>query len=265
MKELAEKHGVKPSTLRSRKNREGWTKKDDSTQHNHDATQKKNVATQRNTQKALEEIEENTDLTEEQKLFCLYYSQSFNATKSYQKAYGVDYSTAHSIGYRLLARDGIKKEINRIKEARQKDFLINDNDIMEQWMKQAFADVSDYVEFGTEEQTVFSDEDTPIFDERGNPVTQKHSFVRFKNQDEVDGTLIQEVKIGRDGPVIKLYDKQKALQELFKLLGGEQKLKEQLLKAQIEKLQKDVAVDTSTEDKLAEYFEKLGAEIDGSD
>ena len=57
----------------------------------------------------------------------------------------------------------------------------------------------------------------------------------------------------------------KALQELFKLLGGEQKLKEQLLKAQIEKLQKDVAVDTSTEDRLAEYFEKLGAEIDGSD
>lgn len=265
MKELAEKHGVKPSTLRSRKNREGWTKKDESTQHNNDATQKKNVATQRNTKKALEEIEENTDLTEEQKLFCLYYSQSFNATQSYLKAYKSSYNTAMVNGHKLLRNANVRSEVERIKEARQKDFLINDNDIMEQWMKQAFADVSDYVEFGTEEQTVFSDEDTPIFDERGNPVTQKHSFVRFKNQDEVDGTLIQEVKIGRDGPVIKLYDKQKALQELFKLLGGEQKLKEQLLKAQIEKLQKDVAVDTSTEDKLAEYFEKLGAEIDGSD
>lgn len=265
MKELAEKHGVKPSTLRSRKNREGWTKKDETTQQSNDATQKKNVATQRNTKKALEEIEENTDLTEEQKLFCLYYSQSFNATQSYLKAYKSSYNTAMVNGHKLLRNANVRSEVERIKEARQKDFLINDNDIMEQWMKQAFADVSDYVEFGTEEQTVFSDEDTPIFDERGNPVTQKHSFVRFKNQDEVDGTLIQEVKIGRDGPVIKLYDKQKALQELFKLLGGEQKLKEQLLKAQIEKLQKDVAVDTSTEDKLAEYFEKLGAEIDGSD
>ena len=45
------------------------------------------------------------------------------------------------------------------------------------------------------------------------------NFVRFKNASEIDGSLIQEVKMGRDGPVIKLYDKQKAMQELQKRLG----------------------------------------------
>lgn len=258
MKELAEKHGVKPSTLRSRKNREGWTKKDDSTQHNHDATQKKNVATQRNTKKALEEIEDNPCLNDKQKLFCQYYSQSNNATQSYMKAYKVNRDTAEGNAWRLMENDGVRAEIIRIKEARQMDFLITDKDIMEQWIKQAYADITDFVEFGQRERTVIDH----VTEEEE---TYMDSEVLLKEDDEVDGTLIQEVKKGRDGVSLKLYDKQKALQELFKLLGGEQKLKEQLLKAQIEKLQKDVAVDTSTEDKLAEYFEKLGAEIDGSD
>ena len=50
LKDLAEKHGIKPATLRSRKNREKWKKRgspDDATQRNKNATQRKNIATKK--------------------------------------------------------------------------------------------------------------------------------------------------------------------------------------------------------------------------
>ena len=52
-----------------------------------------------------EEIEtlNNEELTEKQRLFCLYYVRWFNATKAYQKAYGCDYTTAMVNGCKLLS------------------------------------------------------------------------------------------------------------------------------------------------------------------
>ncbi|EMQ2590576.1 terminase small subunit, partial [Listeria monocytogenes] len=52
----------------------------------------------------------------------------------------------------------------------------------------------------------------------GEPVTYKASFVALKDNSEVDGSLIQEVKKGKDGVSLKLYDKQKAMLELMKYL-----------------------------------------------
>ena len=40
--------------------------------------------------KILSDVIENTELTEKQRLFCIYYIQCFNATKAYQKAYECD-------------------------------------------------------------------------------------------------------------------------------------------------------------------------------
>ena len=210
MKALADKHGVKSSTLRSRKNREGWTKKEETTQRNTQRNVKKNVATQRNTEKAVRQIEENPDLNEKQKLFCLYYSQSFNATQSYMKAYKVSRDTADANAYRLMGNDGIRAEIQRIKDARRTDWLIDDRDLIEPWMQQAFADIGDYVDFGTEEVTLFGEDDMPLFDEKGEPVTHKRSYIYFKDPGQIDTSLIHEVKMGRDGAVLKLYDRQTA-------------------------------------------------------
>ena len=58
--------------------------------------------------------------------------------------------------------------------------------------------------------------------------------VRFIESDLVDGTLISEVKQGKDGASIKLLDKQKALQWLadhMDLATEEQKAKIALLRA----------------------------------
>jgi phage terminase small subunit len=87
----------------------------------------------------------------------------------------------------------------------------------------------------------------------------KVPYIHFKPSDEVDGTLIQEVKIGRDGVSLKLYDKQKAMQELIKLLGGDE-----LRQAQIAKLKALSNVDAPSEiedDGFIDALNQKGAEL----
>ena len=213
--DLAEKHGISPSTLRSRKSREKWKKRgspDDATQRNKNATQRKNVATRKKVAPKAKEILESSDLEDWEEVFCLEYLRHFNKTKAYHKARpDVTYGSASVEGSRMFGKPKIQKRLAELKQARNEQLFLEGADIDEQWAKQAFADVSDFVEFGTEIRAEIDDE--------GNLQEVVKNFVRFKDASEIDGTLIQEVKMGRDGPVIKLYDKQKAMQELQKRLG----------------------------------------------
>lgn len=236
MKLLAEKNDIKPTTLRSRKNREKWKKNGTKNVATKNATQHKNVATK----KVVEMIQEDSELTEKQKLFCLYFSQFNNATKAYQKAYACEYSTAKTNGNSLLTNTDIREEIKRIKKARLDDWLIDDHDIINEWMKMAFSDITDYVEFGVEEVEETNEVETGAIDEDGFPVlkteteTFKYSFVNLKESDEVDGTIIHEVKRGKDGVSVKLYDKQRALIELNKLIGGENVMRLQRMQTELD-------------------------------
>ena len=237
MKLLAEKHDIKATTLRSRKNREKWKKQNETKSvATKNATQHKNVATQ----KAVETIQEDSELTEKQKLFCLYFSQFNNATKAYQKAYECDYESAMANGSRLMRNDKVRAEIKYIKAARTDDWLIDDRDIVNEWMKMAFSDITDYVEFGIEEVEESKEKDTGKEDEDGFPIfateteTYKYSFVNLKESNEVDGTIIHEVKKGKDGVSVKLYDKQRALIELNKLIGGENVMRLQKMQAELD-------------------------------
>ena len=266
--DLAEKHGISPSTLRSRKSREKWKKRgspDDATQQKktatRNATQRKNVATK----KAVERLEGNEDLSEQQKQFCLEYSRFPNATKAYQTAYGCSYTVANKNAYALMVNHGIRAEIRRIQEARSKDWLVNDATIINEWIKMAFTDLTDFVEFRkvfVEYQT--DEEGMPQLDDNGEMIPYYRNEVHFKDSQQVDGTVIQEVKKGKDGVSLKLYDKQRALIELQKLIGGESTLKLQLIQAQVDKINNDLKVDTTTEDKLKGYFTALRGEIDAT-
>lgn len=208
MKDLAVKHGVKPGTLRSRKNRENWDR----------ATQQERVATQRNkvknvaTQEAIKELNDNDELTEKQKQFCLLYLKYFNASKAYKEVFGVAQKTAEVGGSRLLSKDKVKKELDRLKQAQRADLYVDSLDIKKEWLKQAFADIKDYVSFGQKEVA------TGGLDEYGDPVKIMVNYVEFKDSDDLDGTLIKEVKMGKDGPVIQLYDKHKAMDRLMEFL-----------------------------------------------
>lgn len=184
------------------------------------------------------------ELGDKQQQFCLHYIRHFNATKAYQEAYECDYKTAHANSFRLMANEGIKSEIRRLKAEMQNELFLDAADIAREYVKMAFADITDFLSFGTHEVQEYLD-GVPLMDNEGNPQMRTVSFVEFKDYTEVDGTMIQEIKQGRDGVSIKLYDKQKALQELDKRLLSLDELKVQKLKAEIEKL-------NSTDDNEAE-------------
>ncbi len=190
----------------------------------------------------VKQVMQNTDLTDKQQLFCIYYIRCFNATKAYQKAYGVDYATAASIGYRMLKNDGVKEEINRLKQNRLNREFLSEPDIFQKYMDIAFADITDFVEFGS---GTFTDPET---DEE-----VPYSYVNLKDSKNVDGTLISEVSKGKDGPKIKLADRMKALQWLtdhMDLATEKQRAEIALLKAKVQTDDGEESVDDGFLDAL---------------
>lgn len=240
--EISELLGVPEGTIRSWKNRYNWD--------NATLQKKRNVAKEKFTSKTVtiqdvvpevESVIQNPDLSDKQRLFCLYYVRCFNATKAYQKAYGCAYTTALGTGYKLLENTEIKAEIQRLKQSRLNREFLDEHDIFQKYMDIAFADITDYVEFGREKVQVMG-AFGPV--EVKNPETGKKepllkevNTVRFRESGEVDGTLVSEVKQGKDGASIKLLDRMKALDwlaEHMDLASEEQKTRIAVLKSKVE-------------------------------
>lgn len=199
----------------------------------------------------------NDELTDKQRLFCVLYVKCFNATKAYQKAYGCSYETALTNGPGLLRNTRIKNVILELKQNRMNRELLSEEDIFQKYMDIAFADITDYVEFGREEVQVMAvygpvmikDEETG----EKKPLTKTINSVRLKESAELDGTIISEVKQGNGGVSVKLADRMKALKWLadhMNLATEEQKARIQVLKrkaaggdheAELEKLDKVLA------------------------
>ncbi len=191
----------------------------------------------------VQKVEKNVELTEKQRLFCLFYVRYFNATKAYQKAYGCAYSTACAAGWRLLENAEIRKEINELKHNRLNQQLLDESDIFQKYMDIAFSDITDYLSFGQKEVPVMG-EFGPITIEDADtgekiPVTKIVNVVQFRESDEVDGTLISEVRQGKDGASIKLADRMKALEwlaEHMDMATLEQKARMKKLEAETERI-----------------------------
>ncbi len=245
-KEIAEKYGVTINTVKSWKTRYKWSKDDKKSVH----TKTGKVCTQKvdeNTTKreaiaeAVEQVTENTELTDKQRLFCLCYVKCFNATKAYQKAFQVDYATACGNASNLLKSIEIKNEILRLKQNRLNREMLDESDIFQKYMDIAFADITDYVEFGRETVPVMGAfGPVEVKDDKGKKtkLMQEVNVVRFRESETVDGTLIAEVKQGKDGASIKLPDKLKALDWLSKhmdMATEEQKARIAALRAKTEK------------------------------
>lgn len=222
-KEIAEKYGVTINTVKSWKTRYKWSKDGKKSVHTKTGkvcTQKtdKNNVKKEAIAEAVEQVIENAELTDKQRLFCLYYVKCFNATKAYQKAFQVDYATACGNASNLLKSIEIKNEILRLKQNRLNREMLDESDIFQKYMDIAFSDVTDFVEFGQEDVPVMAvygpvqikDEETG----EKKTLTKRVNVVRFKDSSEVDGTLIAEVKQGKDGASIKLPDRMKALEWL---------------------------------------------------
>lgn len=241
-KEIAEKYGVTINTVKSWKTRYKWSKDGKKSVHTKTGkvcTQKtdKNNVKKEAIAEAVEQVIENTELTDKQRLFCVLYTKCFNATKAYQKAYGCSYETAMVRGSETLRNAKIKNEILRLKQNRLNREMLDESDIFQKYMDIAFSDVTDFVEFGQEDVPVMAvygpvqvkDEETG----EKKTLTKRVNVVRFKDSSEVDGTLIAEVKQGKDGASIKLPDRMKALKwlaEHMDMATEEQKARIEMMK-----------------------------------
>lgn len=199
-KDIAAKYSVSINTVKSWKTRYGWDR-------NASATPKKkkpkSVHTKKRTQKTVEQEERQEEkrealkalvkvdwMQEKQRLFCLYYLQTHNATSSYQRAYGCTRAAAAASASRLLNDAKIRACIQQLKDERDAGILLRATDVVELYMRIAFADISEFVSVNQGIYTV-------------------------NDLSEVDTQLIESVKPTKDGSVIvQLNDRMKALQWL---------------------------------------------------
>ncbi|EXG86209.1 phage terminase, small subunit [Clostridium sp. ASBs410] len=240
LKDIASQLDVPEGTVRSWKNRGKWSC--NATQEkecNVAKKTKRNKAEKKAVAEEVESVMSNDDLTDKQRLFCIYYSKSFNATKSYQKAYGCDYLSASTNGARMLVNDKVREEIMRLKEMAYSKALLKPEDIFQKYMDIAFSDITDYLSFGQEEVPVMGTFGPVVDKETGETLTKIVNTVKFRESSDVDGTIISEVKQGKDGASIKLADRMKALDWLtdhMDMATAEQRAKIAQIKAQTDRL-----------------------------
>ncbi|RHA69845.1 phage portal protein [Roseburia intestinalis] len=245
--EIASRLDVPPGTVRRWKSTYHWDDKhpsERSEKKSERSESKKNV-TKKAVADEVKQVIQNTDLTDKQQLFCVYYIRCFNATKAYQKAYGCGYTTAVTNGPALLGNTRIKEEILRLKQERLNREFLSESDIFQKYMDIAFADVTDFMEFGNEDVDVILD--------TGEQKTITVSHVNIKNDADVDGTIISEVSKGKDGVKVKLADRMKALQWLsdhMDLATEKQKAEIALLKAKVQTDDGDEVADDGFLDAL---------------
>jgi len=233
-KDIAEKYGVSFNTVKSWRSRYGWVRKG----AKKGCTKKpKRVQPKTPTGAAIAQLND-SDLSDKQKAFVLEYLRLYNATQAYINIYNVTYNVATVNGPRLLGNARIKEEIKRIREAKLKELAIEPLDLIEDVAKEAKADIGNYLNFGSwpeklverkKTKKTFKDdkghelstnvvEDKPVLDANGKQVTIHHSYLYFKDKDQVDTSLIKKITKGKDGATIELYDKTKARDKLLEWL-----------------------------------------------
>ena len=145
----------------------------------------------------------------------MYYVRYFNATKAYLKVSpGCTYYSASVIGSRWLKNPDIREEIERLKQNRMNRELFGEDDLFQMYLDIARADMTDFAEV-------------------------KDGWVMVKDSDKLDGTIIQELSMGKAGPKIKLADKMKAMDWLTEHIGmatEKQKAELELLRARTQKI-----------------------------
>ena len=231
--DIADALEVPPGTVRRWKSTHGWDAERSPSES--ERSGKKKQVKKSPVDDGTKDTLQNDELTPEQQLFCVYYSKTFNAAQSYQKAYGCTYESALCSGPGLLGNVRVRAEIERLKELKRQQIVTGTEDVVELQMRIAFADIGNYLSFSEKE---FTDPETEE--------VRSISNINLKQSTDTDMQLIKEVKDGRYGVSIKLEDRQKAINWLTKyfLMHPESKYRAEYEKKRAE------ANDNSTEDIL---------------
>lgn len=146
----------------------------------------------------IDEVDENEELSEQEKLFVLYYLECFNAKQAYiQAGFKVNTDGSARVGAcRLMKKPKIINEIKRLQALRKELLFANEADIIERLQRIAFADINHVVNIS----------------KNGREIT-------MKSAEEIDGSLIESIGNDKFGIKIKMSDRMQALNLLFKYYG----------------------------------------------
>lgn len=259
-KEIAEKYGVSINTVKSWKKRYEWDRKGVHTKTQKGCTQKRNRKAEIKEPVApeVETVLENAELTEKQRLFCLYFVKCFNATKAYRKAYCCNEYTAAACGSRLLRNANIQKEIEELKHDKLNQIYLTTTDIFQKYMDIAFSDIGEYLSFGKKQVPQWlqnkEGEYIPVIDPNtGQQKVIEYSYVDLNASENVDTSIISEISEGKNGIKVKLADKMRALEwlgEHMDIATEEQKARIKLLKMQTEIIHAKDSNDDASQKKI---------------
>ena len=147
-------------------------------------------------------------LSTDEENFCKMYAKCFDGAKAYSLAFGCDYKESAQKADALMRKENIREKIRELKTARFNRELIDADDIIGMYIKIAFADLNDYLDFGKK----------TVVDENGEEKTENEVNFR-KESTQVDTTAISSVTSSKTGWKITFYDRMKALEWLGKHLG----------------------------------------------
>lgn len=215
-KDIADKYDVSISTVKSWKSR--YWKFDNVATKDKKVAQK--VAIKKPTERAIDELSD-SKITDKQKAFVLDYLRISNATQAYINVYNVDRKTALANGPRLLGNARIKNEIKRLRKAKLQELGVDAFDLMEDMVIEARADIGDYIDFGKYDMLHVDSEGDVKLDTDDKPEIFHKSWAQFKDKDKIDTKPIKSIKMGKDGPVVELHDRNKARDKLLELLKND--------------------------------------------
>lgn len=234
LKEVASQLGLSETLVRKWKSQDKWAH-----EWNGNVTiKKKNVTNEKIENKFLKKRK----LTDKQQHFIMEYLRDFNATRA-ALAVGYSKKTAHTIGWEILRKPEVQAEMKRKKEVTTTELGLSIQRVIAELMKIAFADISDVVKYGVQDIPLQDEKGVVLEDEAGRPIIKRHNYIFLKNADEIDGTVISELKQTRAGVTVKLHDKLRAIEKLERYipyLTEEEQLKMTKIKAEIKAIDSKV-------------------------
>lgn len=140
-------------------------------------------------------------LTESAQRFCEVYVKSKNIKTA---CFAAGYKNVSAAGYGFRKNPKCQRYIQWLKVRIMKNCMVEAEDILEHYIRIAFADMTDFVEIYP-------------------------NYIRLKPASQIDGQLIKSIKSGKDGISIELHDKLKALDFLAKYCADMPKDYKQIL------------------------------------
>jgi len=177
------------------------------------------------TKNAIHKAEDDFNLTEEERLFCYHYLKTHNATTAAARA-GYPSTRCYQRGYDMLNHnEEVKAFLRYIRGLRDEELMIDAIDILNQYMRIAFMDITDFVAF-------------------------KNGTVAAKSSIEVDGQLISEISEGPNGIKIKFHNKLDALKRLEEYIDMPKNWKKGIEEKKLELMERRLELQRDFNDKV---------------